>query len=58
MRIDKESFDKICREYPDIKQSCLDEANYRLNIETAAAQTIGDLRQNAKKVIRKYKLVN
>ena len=36
----------------------MDEANFRLNIETAAQQTIDALHDNSRKVIRKYKLVN
>ena len=54
MRLEKEQFDIMCREFPEIKAELLEEANFRNRVRRVEAQTINEVRDNAKIVVQKF----
>ena len=54
MRLEKEQFDLMCREFPEVKAELLDEANFRSKVRKTEGQTIMDVKDNSKIVVSKF----
>jgi CRP-like cAMP-binding protein len=54
LRLDKESFEQILKEYPEIYKKNLEEANFRMKVTTYKKEILENLQENLKTVTRKF----
>ena len=55
MRLDRDTFDMMCKEFPNIKKELFEEANFRALIQRYSRDVHMAIHDNeAKKVIRKF----
>jgi hypothetical protein len=55
MRLDRETFEMMCKEFPSIKKELFEEANFRAVVTRYTRDTRQAIQENeSKKVIRKF----
>jgi CRP-like cAMP-binding protein len=54
MRLEKEQFDNMTREFPEIKAELLEEANFRNKVRKYEEGTVKDSKDNVKIVVQKF----
>lgn len=58
MRLEIMPFKKILREFPEIHEELMNDTNFRLHVRAIEMGTVGQLRYNAKSVIRKFNVLS